>query len=138
VTFETRTKAFWQKSFAIVRLVPNTSMYIFIQIVIKQLTGTLIMGWFRAEGLESGLKLYANMFGFGNGVSTIFKPGFLLTLGLFMVMDFLNREMGESEDIASFLLKASWKKRNAYLIVLLILLQSFGQIQVSDFYYIRF
>lgn len=138
VTFETRTQRFWQKSYATVGLVPNTSTYIVIQILIKQLTGTMIMGWFRAESLESGLTLYANMFGFGKGENTIYKSSFLLTLGLFLVMDFFNRKMGESEDIASFILKASWEKRYAYLFVLLILLQSFGQIQISDFYYIRF
>ncbi len=138
VTFEKRTKDFWDKTYVRMGVAVDSSAHAVGRVVIRLLTGTLIMGWFRAAELERGVTLYASMFGISPGVNSFFAPGFFLTILLFLVMDYFNYMMGEKEDIASYLLGKTVVVRSLYVFLLLELVLVFGRIEVPDFYYIQF
>lgn len=63
---------------------------------------------------------------------------FLLTIALFLVMDFFNYKMGEKEDIASYMLQKSVRYRTLSMVLLVQLVLLFGRPSVANFYYIQF
>ncbi|MCE7068128.1 MBOAT family protein [Dyadobacter sp. CY326] len=138
INFEIRTKHFWERFYSGAGLTIGSSTHTVMRIIIRLLTGTLIMGWFRAAELNSGLRLYSAMFGFGSGTVSILTSGFGLTIALFLVLDFINYQMGEKEDIASFMMKRPALERNVSFLVLAQLVLIFGQTSVANFYYIQF
>lgn len=143
INFEMRTKHFWQRiytgpGFARLGLSPGSQAHFVLRVVVRLLTGTLIMGWFRAAELSSGIRLYSSMFGFGSGVASLISSGFGLTIALFLVMDFFNYKMGEKEDIASYMLKRSAWHRTLSMLLLVQLVLMFGRPSVANFYYIQF
>jgi alginate O-acetyltransferase complex protein AlgI len=138
VTFEIRTKKFWQQVYMSLGFRVDSPAHNLGRLIVRMLTGTLIMGWFRAADLQSSLKLYASMFGISSGAGTFITPGFFLTMGLFALMDYFNYQMGESEDIASFLAKRKTLTRRFSLFLLIELIVVFGRVSVADFYYIQF
>lgn len=143
INFEMRTKQFWQKLYSRPAFVKfgrpaGPQAHYVWRVVVRLLTGTLIMGWFRAAELGSGIRLYSSMFGFNPGMGTLFTPGFLLTVALFLVMDFFNYKMGEQEDIASYMLKRSTLYRTLSMLLLVELVLLFGRPSVANFYYIQF
>lgn len=143
INIEMRTKQFWQKFYATTGLArlgmaTGTQAHHVWRVVVRLLTGTLIMGWFRAAELSSGVRLYSSMFGLGSGVTSLLTSSFLLTTALFLVMDFYNYKMGEQEDIASFMLKKSAAYRTVSMLLLVQLVLVFGRPSVANFYYIQF
>ncbi|SKC08805.1 MBOAT family O-acyltransferase [Dyadobacter psychrophilus] len=138
INFEIRTKRFWERFYGGLGLRIGSNSHTVMRIIVRLLTGTLIMGWFRAAELENGLRLYSAMFGFQSGALSILTSGFGLTLVLFLILDLINYQMGEKEDIASFLLKKSPLQRNLSFLILAQLVLIFGQITVANFYYIQF
>lgn len=132
INFEMRTKDLWQGIYG-----HSQAGYVG-RVVVRLLTGTLIMGWFRAAELDSGLRLYSSMFGLRSGTGTVLTPGFLLTVMLFLVMDFFNYKMGEKEDIGSYLLQKSKSYRTVSVMLLIQLVLIFGRPSVANFYYIQF
>ncbi|GGN12615.1 alginate O-acetyltransferase [Dyadobacter beijingensis] len=138
INFEMRTKQFWQHFYPRLGLTPGSQAHFVSRVVVRLLTGTLIMGWFRAAGLDSGLRLYGSMFGLRSGAGSVLSSGFLLTVALFLVMDLFNYKMGEQEDIASYLLKKSKLYRTLSLLILVQLVLLFGRPSVANFYYIQF
>ncbi len=138
VTFERNTQRFWDRMYTGMGVAVKSYAQTGGRIVIRLLTGTLIMGWFRAAELDKGIALYGSMFGISAGAHSFIVPGFLLTVALFLVMDFINYRMGEKEDIASYLLAKKPVIRSLYLFFLVELVLVFGRIEVPDFYYIQF
>lgn len=138
INFEMRTKSVWQKLYPRIGLATGSQAHFVGRVIVRLLTGTLIMGWFRAAGLDSGIRLYSSMFGFHSGPGSLFTSGLLLTVALFLVMDFFNYKMGEKEDIGSFMLKKSAWYRTCSMILLLQLVLIFGRPAVANFYYIQF
>ncbi|MCE6988719.1 MBOAT family protein [Dyadobacter sp. CY323] len=138
INFEMRTKHVWQKFYSALGFRIGSHMHDVWRIVVRLLTGTLIMGWFRAAEVGSGVKLYSSMFGFTSGTGSMITPGFFLTVALFLVMDFFNYRMGEKEDIASYLLKRPAINRALSMLLLVQLVLIFGRTNVANFYYIQF
>ncbi|OJV21228.1 MAG: membrane-bound O-acyltransferase family protein [Dyadobacter sp. 50-39] len=138
INFEMRTKHFWQQFYPKLGLSTGSQAHFVCRVVVRLLTGTLIMGWFRAAELGSGIRLYSSMFGFSSGAGSLLTSGFLLTIALFLVMDFFNYKMGEKEDIASYLLKKSTLYRTLSMVLLVQLVLIFGRPSVANFYYIQF
>lgn len=138
INFEMRTKNFWQKLYPKLGLTTGSQVHYVWRVVVRLLTGTLIMGWFRAAELSSGIRLYSSMFGFRSGAGSLLTSSFLLTLALFLVMDFFNYKMGEKEDIASYMLKNGAMHRTLSMILLVQLVLLFGRPSVTNFYYIQF
>lgn len=138
INFEMRTKSFWQKFYPKLGLTSGSQAHFVCRVVVRLLTGTLIMGWFRAAELNSGIRLYSSMFGFSSGAGSLFTSGFLLTVALFLVMDFFNYKMGEKEDIASYMLQKSMLHRTLSMLLLVQLVLIFGRPSVANFYYIQF
>ncbi|TLU98156.1 MBOAT family O-acyltransferase [Dyadobacter luticola] len=138
INFEMRTKQFWQKFYTGIGLSMGSQVHYVFRVVVRLLTGTLIMGWFRAAELKSGIRLYSSMFGIKSGAGTLLTSSFVLTIALFLVMDFFNYKMGEKEDIASYLLKSSTLRRTLSIILLIQLVLIFGRPSVANFYYIQF
>jgi alginate O-acetyltransferase complex protein AlgI len=138
INFEMRTKQFWQKFYVSLGFTIGSQVHYVWRVVVRLLTGTLIMGWFRAAELSSGVKLYSSMFGFTSGEGSLMTPSFLLTMALFVVMDFFNYKMGEKEDIASYLLKKPVIRRRFSMLLLVQLVLIFGRTTVANFYYIQF
>ena len=133
-----RTKNLWQKFYPKIGLTPGSQAHFVCRVAVRLLTGTLIMGWFRAAELGSGVRLYSSMFGFGSGVGSLLTSSFLLTIALFLVMDFFNYKMGEKEDIASYMLQKSALYRTLSMVLLVQLVLIFGRPSVANFYYIQF
>jgi len=138
INFEMRTKSFWQRFYAKLRFPTGTQAYYVWRVIVRLLTGTLIMGWFRAAELSSGVRLYSSMFGFKSGTTSLLTSSLLLTVALFLVMDFFNYKMGEKEDIASYMLKKSVLYRTLSVLLLVQLVLIFGRPSVGNFYYIQF
>lgn len=138
INFEMRTKNFWQKLYPKLGLTTGSQVHYVWRVVVRLLTGTLIMGWFRAAELSSGIRLYSSMFGFRSGAGSLLTSSFLLTLALFLVMDFFNYKMGEKEDIASYMLKKGAMHRTLSMVLLVQLVLLFGRPSVTNFYYIQF
>ncbi|WP_439556917.1 MBOAT family O-acyltransferase [Dyadobacter sp.] len=138
INFEMRTRLFWQKFYSKLGFQIGSSSHNFWRIIVRLLTGTLIMGWFRAAELSAGLRLYKSMFGLSSGTMSLINPAFLLTLALFLVMDYFNYQMGEKEDIASYLMKRNTAKRRVSLLLLTQIILIFGRPYVANFYYIQF
>ncbi len=138
INFEMRTRQFWQKFYSGLGFKIGSSSHNVWRIIVRLLTGTLIMGWFRAAELESGLKLYGSMFGFSSGTMSMVTPGFFLTMTLFLIMDYFNYQMGEKEDIASYLMKRTVRRRRVSFLILTQLVLIFGRTAVANFYYIQF
>lgn len=138
INFEMRTKDFWQKLYPKMGLTTGSQVHYVWRVVVRLLTGTLIMGWFRAAELSSGIRLYSSMFGFRSGTGSLLTSSFLLTVALFLVMDFFNYKMGEKEDIASYMLKKGAMHRTLSMVLLVQLVLLFGRPSVSNFYYIQF
>jgi hypothetical protein len=133
-----RTKQFWQKFYSSLGFTIGSQVHYVWRVVIRLLTGTLIMGWFRAAELSSGVKLYSSMFGFTSGATSLITPSFFLAIALFIIMDIFNYKMGEKEDIASYLLKKPTIRRRLSMLLLVQLVLIFGRITVANFYYIQF
>ncbi|MGN7885527.1 MBOAT family O-acyltransferase [Dyadobacter endophyticus] len=143
INFEMRTKHFWSKLYAsagLARLGLSTGSQVHYvwRVAVRLLTGTLIMGWFRAAELGSGIRLYSSMFGFKSGEGSLLTSSLLLTIALFLVMDFFNYKMGEKEDIASYLLKKDTFYQTLSMVLLVQLVLIFGRPSVANFYYIQF
>ncbi len=138
INFEMRTKQFWQKFYSSLGFTIGSQVHYVWRVVIRLLTGTLIMGWFRAAELSSGVKLYSSMFGFTSGATSLITPSFFLAIALFIIMDIFNYKMGEKEDIASYLLKKPTIRRRLSMLLLVQLVLIFGRITVANFYYIQF
>ncbi|KQS23891.1 MBOAT family protein [Dyadobacter sp. Leaf189] len=138
INFEMRTKHFWQKFYSKLGFQLGSSSHNVWRIIVRLLTGTLIMGWFRAAELSAGLRLYGSMFGFSSGTMSLISPAFLLTLSLFLIMDYFNYQMGEKEDIASYLMKRTTARRRVSLLLLTQIILIFGRPYVANFYYIQF
>ncbi|NIJ51221.1 MBOAT family O-acyltransferase [Dyadobacter arcticus] len=138
INFEMRTKQFWLIFYSKLGLTIGSQVHYVLRVVIRLLTGTLIMGWFRAAELSSGIHLYSSMFGFTSGAGSLMTPGFFLAICLFFVMDGFNYKMGEKEDIASFLLKRKPLYRRLSMLLLIQLVLVFGRPTVTNFYYIQF
>jgi alginate O-acetyltransferase complex protein AlgI len=143
INFEMRTKLFWQRVYsapllASVGFTPGSQVHFVWRVLVRLLTGTLIMGWFRAAELESGIRLYSSMFGMGSGERSLWSSGFLIVFLLFLVMDFFNYKMGEKEDIASYLRKKTRIQRTLSVLLLVQLVLIFGRPTVANFYYIQF
>ena len=138
VNFEIRTKKFWQHTYSSVGFTIGSPAHNVLRIIVRLLTGTLIMGWFRAAGLGSGIRLYSSMFGFSSGSASLLHLPFFLTILLFLVMDFFNYKMGEDEDIASYFMKKNliWRRTSVLILIQLVLV--FGRTDVANFYYIQF
>ncbi|MCF0074141.1 MBOAT family protein [Dyadobacter sp. CY261] len=138
INFEMRTKNFWQQFYAGIGLSTGSQVHYVWRVIVRLLTGTLIMGWFRAAELSSGIRLYSSMFGFTSGMGSLLTSSFLLTIALFLVMDFFNYKMGEKEDIASYMLKKGAWHRALSMLLLVQLVLIFGRPAVANFYYIQF
>ncbi|CAG5073152.1 Peptidoglycan O-acetyltransferase [Dyadobacter sp. CECT 9623] len=138
INFEMRTKHFWQKFYPRFGLPIGSQVHYVSRVVVRLLTGTLIMGWFRAAELSNGLKLYSSMFGISSGATSLSKSSLLLTIALFLVMDLFNYQMGEKEDIATYLQKKTPVHRRLALLLLVQLVLLFGNPNVGNFYYIQF
>ena len=138
INFEMRTKYIWERMYGNIGLTIGSQAHKTLQIIVRMLTGTLIMGWFRAAELNSGLRLYSAMFGFESGSLSMITSGFGLTLVLFLVLDLFNYKMGEREDIASFLMKKGTMQRGLSFALLVQIVLLFGQTKVANFYYIQF
>jgi alginate O-acetyltransferase complex protein AlgI len=138
INFEMRTKQVWQRFYSTLGFTIGSQAHYVWRVVIRLLTGTLIMGWFRAAELGSGLRLYSSMFGITSGRGSLLTPSFFLAIALFSVMDFFNYKMGEKEDIASYLQKRTPFHRRLSMLVLVQLVLIFGRITVANFYYIQF
>lgn len=143
INIEMRTKNIWKRlgswlGFGRLDFSGGAQVYFVWRVVVRILTGTLIMGWFRAAELKSSIQLYRSMFGLQSGNGSLLTSSFFLMIGLFLVMDFFNYRMGEKEDIASYLLKQSSLKRNLSVLLLVQLVLMFGRPSVANFYYIQF
>ncbi|MBO9611181.1 MAG: MBOAT family protein [Dyadobacter sp.] len=138
INFEMRTKDFWQRFYTRFNFPTGSQAHYVWRVVVRLLTGTLIMGWFRAAELSSGVRLYSSMFGFKSGTTSLLTSSLLLTIALFLVMDFFNYKMGEKEDIASYMLKKSALYRTLSVLLLVQLVLLFGRPSVGNFYYIQF